>query len=126
MNGLDFLFGDALANNTLYLIISLAMMLFLLVYVVSRVINKYRKAENKAISIPFCAAMVLAWSILTQAHANAASILQWKTEVTEKAASYTIYIDGIEVENENIDILSYNRKNVVIDDDANTIRIASV
>ena len=101
-------------------------MLFLLVYVVSRVINKYRKAENKAISIPFCVAMVLAWSVLTQAHANAASILQWKTEVTEKAASYTIYIDGIEVENENIDILSYNRKNVVIDDDANTIRIASV
>ena len=46
-------------------------------------------------------------------------------EIIEKAESYDIFIDGIKVDNDKIEITNYESKNIAVNDDKKEIYIAS-
>ena len=50
--------------------------------------------------------------------------VKWKHLITQKASHYTIYVNGIEVENKDINITNYPKYSVDVDDNERVIRIS--
>lgn len=118
------------ASNTMVAITAGVCIAFLLFeIVIYRRVKKSNQKEGivspRAHLITGFAACIFVFSLFYRFHVNAMETVAWRNDVIEKASSYTIYVDGIEVENENIDILSYSKKCIVIDDQAKTILVAS-
>lgn len=121
---------NLLASNTAVVIIAGVFIAFLLLEVMVYIRNKKSNHIKRVISprtqlITGFIAYLFAFAVLYRLHVYAKATISWKNDVIEKASSYTIYVDGIEVENENIDILSYSKKCIVIDDQTKTILVAS-
>lgn len=119
-----------LASNVAVAVFAGTCIAVLLIEVVAYIRDKKSNQTKSIISpraklITGCVACLFVFSVFYRFHDAARETVSWRNDVIEKAASYTIYVDGIEVENENIDILSYSRKCVVIDDQAKKILIAS-
>lgn len=121
---------NLLASNTAVVIIAGVFIAFLLLEVMVYIRNKKSNHIKRVISprtklITAFLAYLFAFAVLYRFHVDAMETVSWRNDVTQKASSYTIYVDGIKVENENIDILSYSKKCIVIDDQAQTILVAS-
>lgn len=68
------------------------------------------------LAVVICLAVVMAW---TQQKFN--------NELTEKAATYEIYIDGVKIEdNSKLNLKAYPKDKIQIDDDTKCILIATV
>ena len=58
-------------------------------------------------------------------HVDTIKTKQFMSNVDEKAKEYTLYVNGIEVDTDNINIHAYNKDNILVDDNTKTIKIAT-